>query len=247
MTITATNPLSGFANSPGAGSGYGSAPGRRVITVRPVTPPADVRPTERRSPTERPQETQPSQPGRRNEAPRTGTAYQTNADGDSVTLSSKTDQLSDDEQAEVTKLQARDTEVRTHEQAHVSAAGALFRGGPFYEYKTGPDGKEYAVAGRVNIDTSEGNTPEETIAKAQQIRRAALAPAEPSSTDQRVAAEASSMESKARQELAEAQASDETAPATPTTTTSTSDANRRTSNASAIRAATGELKIDMYA
>ncbi|MEM8757277.1 MAG: putative metalloprotease CJM1_0395 family protein [Planctomycetota bacterium] len=110
--------------------------------------------------------------------------------------------LTDEQAREVEQLAARDQEVRTHEQAHVAAAGALFRGGPTYTYRNGPDGNRYAVAGKVQIDTSEGNTPEETIQKAAQIRRAALAPAEPSSTDQAVAAKASRMEAEARAELA---------------------------------------------
>ncbi|MEM1071818.1 MAG: putative metalloprotease CJM1_0395 family protein [Planctomycetota bacterium] len=110
--------------------------------------------------------------------------------------------LTDEQAREVEELQARDAEVRAHEQAHVAAAGTLFRGGPTYTYQTGPDGKRYAVGGMVQIDTSEGATPEETIQKAAQIRRAALAPAEPSSTDQAVAANASRMEAEARAELA---------------------------------------------
>ncbi|NRA58083.1 MAG: hypothetical protein HRU13_08245, partial [Phycisphaerales bacterium] len=48
-----------------------------------------------------------------------------------------------------------------------------------------------------------GRTPEETVQKAQAIRRAALAPADPSSTDRSVAAKASRMEAAARQAIAE--------------------------------------------
>ena len=56
--------------------------------------------------------------------------------------------------------------------------------------------------GEVSIDTSPiPGDPEATIAKAQQIRRAANAPAEPSPQDRRVAAEASLMEADARAEL----------------------------------------------
>ncbi|MEO1584713.1 MAG: putative metalloprotease CJM1_0395 family protein [Planctomycetota bacterium] len=117
--------------------------------------------------------------------------------------------LDDAEQRQVEELKARDQEVRTHEQAHVAAAGPLYRGGPNYTYRTGPDGNRYAVGGNVQIDTSEGATPEETITKAQQIRRAALAPQEPSSTDRSVAAKASRMEAQARAELARSETSDE--------------------------------------
>ena len=34
-----------------------------------------------------------------------------------------------DEQAEIKKLRKRDQEVRTHEQAHIAAAGSLAKGG----------------------------------------------------------------------------------------------------------------------
>ena len=114
--------------------------------------------------------------------------------------------LSKEEQQQVAKLRARDQEVRTHEQAHVAAAGARFRGGPFYSYQQGPDGKRYAVGGSVKIDTSPGRTPEETIQRAAQIRAAALAPAEPSGADRAIAANAARMEAQARQELAAEQA-----------------------------------------
>ncbi len=156
-------------------------------------------------------------PGRVAEPTRTGTAYQTNADGDSVTLTSKLDELSEDERVQVEKLKARDAEVRTHEQAHVAAAGGLVRGGINYSYRTGPDGTRYAVGGHVNIDTSPGRTPEETIAKAQQIRAAALAPAEPSGADRAAAAKASKMEAEARAELRKQQA-EQTEPAITTST-----------------------------
>lgn len=138
--------------------------------------------------------------------PQTSTAYQTNADGDSVTLSSREGQLTDAEKRQVEKLRQRDNEVRTHEMAHVAAAGPLHRSGPHYTYTTGPDGKRYATGGHVNIDTSRGKTPEETIRKAQQVRRAALAPAEPSSTDRAVATEAARMEAEAQRELAQERA-----------------------------------------
>lgn len=124
--------------------------------------------------------------------------------------------LTDEEQQQVQKLRERDAEVRAHENAHLAAAGALARGGPNYTTKTGPDGKEYAVGGSVSIDTSPADTPEKTITKAQQIRRAALAPAEPSGQDRAVAASATKMEAQARQELSE-QRAEETNSATENT------------------------------
>ncbi len=128
---------------------------------------------------------------------------QQNADGDTYSPSSNR-KLSDEDQAKVRELKTRDTEVRAHENAHKAAAGGLARGGPNYEYKTGPDGKRYAVGGDVQIDMSPGRTPEETLAKAQRIRAAGLAPAEPSGQDRAVVAQAAQMESAARAEKAEA-------------------------------------------
>ncbi|MDT8405975.1 MAG: putative metalloprotease CJM1_0395 family protein [Methylococcales bacterium] len=111
-------------------------------------------------------------------------------------------QLSEAEQQQVQKLAARDREVRTHEQAHLSASGGLAMGGASFSFQTGPDGQRYAVGGEVSIDTSEvPGDPRATLQKADTIRRAALAPAQPSSQDFRVAAKASQMAARARQEL----------------------------------------------
>ena len=109
------------------------------------------------------------------------------------------------EQQQLTKLKQRDAEVRAHEQAHASLGGQ-YAGSPQYEYETGPDGKEYAVGGEVSIDISEASTPEETIRKAQQVKAAALAPAEPSAQDLRVATEATQIALEARNEIANTKA-----------------------------------------
>ena len=111
-------------------------------------------------------------------------------------------QLSKEERAMVAKLEARDREVRAHEMAHIAAGGGIVRGGPSYTFQTGPDGKRYAIGGEVQIDTSPGKTPQETLEKAQKIRAAALAPAQPSSTDLAVAADAAQMAAEAQQEIA---------------------------------------------
>jgi hypothetical protein len=112
-------------------------------------------------------------------------------------------ELTEEEQKVVEKLKQRDSEVKAHEQAHLAAAGGLAKGGPSYTYQVGPDGKQYAIGGEVQIDTSPGSTPEETIAKMQQVRRAALAPAQPSGQDISVANGAAKMEAEARAQLRE--------------------------------------------
>ena len=109
-------------------------------------------------------------------------------------------ELSREEQRIVAELQAADTNVRAHEAAHMAAGGGLTSPAS-YTYERGPDNKMYAVAGEVGISTSEGNTPQESLNKAQTIRRAALAPADPSPQDLKVAAQAASMEMNARAEI----------------------------------------------
>ena len=124
---------------------------------------------------------------------------------DSLELSSEVQQLLEltpEEEQQVDELKQRDREVRTHEQAHLAAAGPHALGGPTYDFQNGPDGRSYAVGGEVQIDTSpvEGD-PEATIRKAQTIRAASLSPAEPSAQDRAVAAAATQMEAHAQREL----------------------------------------------
>lgn len=111
--------------------------------------------------------------------------------------------LTPEQQAQVAKLQARDREVRAHEQAHLAAAGGLARGGATFTTTVGPDGKRYATGGEVSLDTSPvPNNPAATLAKARQIQAAANAPADPSGPDRAVAAAAARMAAQASQALA---------------------------------------------
>lgn len=112
-------------------------------------------------------------------------------------------ELTLEQQQLVQQLVQTDRKVRSHEQAHLSVAADLVRGGATFTYQTGPDRRQYAVSGEVSIDVSPARTPADTITKAQRIRAAALAPADPSAQDNRVAALASRMEFDARVALAE--------------------------------------------
>lgn len=95
------------------------------------------------------------------------------------------------EQQRIQELKDRDTEVRIHEQAHASVGGQ-YAGSPSYTFEQGPDGVQYAVAGEVPIDVAPvSGDPEATIDKMQQVRAAALAPAEPSGADKAIASLAS--------------------------------------------------------
>ncbi len=99
--------------------------------------------------------------------------------------------LSEAEEKIVKELQKRDREVRAHESAHQRTAGQYATGGAQFKYKFGPDGKRYAVSGEVKLDVSAiKGDPEATISKMETIARAALAPADPSAQDRRIANEA---------------------------------------------------------
>lgn len=134
-------------------------------------------------------------------------------DEDATTVSESEDpngagQLSEEEQQQVSELADRDREVRAHEQAHKSVGGS-HAGAMSLEYQQGPDGQRYAVGGEVSIDISTSDDPSKTIAKMQQVRSAAMAPAQPSAQDYKVASQASQQEAQARAELNSSDSSEE--------------------------------------
>ena len=103
--------------------------------------------------------------------------------------------------AQIRQLKSRDAEVKAHEAAHAAVGGQL-AGSPSYSFQRGPDGVRYAVGGEVPIDVSKvPGDPQATLEKMQLVQRAALAPAEPSSQDRRVAALAAQQAAEARAEL----------------------------------------------
>ncbi|MDP2903248.1 MAG: putative metalloprotease CJM1_0395 family protein [Methylovulum sp.] len=111
-------------------------------------------------------------------------------------------QLSETDQKIIQQLKKRDTEVRAHELAHLAAAGGIARSGANFSYQQGPDGVQYAVGGEVNIDTSAvAGNPAATLRKADIIKSAAMAPAQPSAQDLQVASSATAMAAKAVAEL----------------------------------------------
>ena len=136
------------------------------------------------------------------QARRSNTSSPTASNDQSPDKSSSPDtELTPAEQKMVQELRQRDQEVKTHEMAHLASAGQHARGGPTYTYQQGPDGRRYAVGGEVPIDISKEKTPEATLEKMRAVKRAALAPAEPSPADRSIAAAASALESEAHREL----------------------------------------------
>jgi hypothetical protein len=123
-------------------------------------------------------------------------------DNANLTDNKKTGELSESDLKVISELKQRDAEVKAHEAAHMAAAGSIATGGASFEYQQGPDGVQYAIGGEVNIDTSSvPGDPAATLRKADTIRRAALAPAEPSGPDIQVAASATAMAAQAQAEL----------------------------------------------
>lgn len=146
------------------------------------------------------------------------------------------------EQLLIAELASRDQEVRAHEQAH-AAVGGSHAGAPSYTYSRGPDGKRYAVGGEVSIDVAAvPNDPEATLAKMEIVVRAALAPAEPSAQDLRVAAQAQAQMVEARAELARIRSEQPAATqAQRSETSATDDATQ-----SALPAPVSSPDLDLY-
>lgn len=91
--------------------------------------------------------------------------------------------LNTSEQAELARLQQRDAQVRQEEKAHAAAAGDL--AGPInYIYQVGPDGRQYAVGGTVQISgqTVTGD-PAEAARLGNRVANAAMAAHNPSAQD----------------------------------------------------------------
>lgn len=110
-------------------------------------------------------------------------------------------ELTPAERRQVSELQQIDRTVRAHEQAHISAGRGVVTSGANFTYTYGPDGKTYAVAGEVGIDTSPERKPEANIDKGIRIQAAALAPRDPSPQDYQVAAVGSRLEGQGRSDL----------------------------------------------
>ncbi|MFC1583907.1 putative metalloprotease CJM1_0395 family protein, partial [Candidatus Neomarinimicrobiota bacterium] len=146
-------------------------------------------------------------PGRTDETNERGKPDSASSDpaasaSDSTTKNLDSTDLTPEEKEQVRELREQDTRVRRHEQAHVTAGGRYIKSRAQFQFELGPDGKLYAVSGEVQIDTSKvPDDPEATVLKAQTVRRAALAPSDPSAQDRSVASEANRMEFEARMEI----------------------------------------------
>jgi hypothetical protein len=96
-------------------------------------------------------------------------------------------QLSPEEKRTIAELQQRDREVRNEEQRHAATAGQ-FGGQPQYVFKRGPDGKMYAVEGKVPINVTVSGTREDQEKALRRVQAAAVSVQSPSSGDTRTVA-----------------------------------------------------------
>lgn len=119
-----------------------------------------------------------------------------------VKLEQQQEQQESIDRKEIMELAARDREVKAHEQAH-AAAGGQYAGAPSYQYERGPNGVSYAVSGEVAISAPANTNSEQALQAAEQVRRAALAPAQPSAQDISVAAQASKTAASIRADMSQ--------------------------------------------
>lgn len=111
------------------------------------------------------------------------------------------------EEESLAKLQEQDRLLRQLEAAQLASAGPYVKGVPILSYETGPDGRRYVTAVKVPFDTSPAASPEESLRKAQAIRRAASAAADPAAQDPSAIAAATMLALQAQKELAQQQES----------------------------------------
>jgi len=98
----------------------------------------------------------------------------------------KEDELTPEAKKQVEELKQIERKVEAHEQAHKSVGGQ-FAGSMSYSYTQGPDGRRYKTGGEVSISIPSDDDPQKLIAQLMQVKRAALAPADPSPQDIKVA------------------------------------------------------------
>lgn len=120
--------------------------------------------------------------------------------GTTTSEQGKSDQL--EVKAEIKELELSEKEVVVHEQAHKAVGGHV----------TGPDDKRYINGGEVSIHVKEESRPEETLKILEKVKATALAPANPSPQDLRVAASATAQIQQTRAEMTKQNVEEEIAP-----------------------------------
>ncbi|WP_374367790.1 putative metalloprotease CJM1_0395 family protein [Dongia sp.] len=91
-------------------------------------------------------------------------------------------QLSPEEKRIIAELQQRDRAVRNEEERHAATAGQ-YAGEPQYTFRRGPDGKMYAVEGKVPIRLGSAASGEDQEKALRRVQAAAVSVQSPSSGD----------------------------------------------------------------
>lgn len=115
-------------------------------------------------------------------------------------VASKNSELDARQRAEVERLKVTDRLVRQREEAQGRLAYDMWDGRPKYDVVRGPDGREYAVDGRLQIDDRE-QSPEDKLRRARLIKLAALIDVPPSPEGHKQAIEAFAEEAEALREI----------------------------------------------
>lgn len=93
----------------------------------------------------------------------------------------------------INSLASIERTVINHELAHMSP-GSPHKSTANYEYIKGPDGSSFIVSGGVSIDMEASGSSDKVIEKMQDIKKAALSPANPSFQDFVIAGKAIAIE-----------------------------------------------------
>ena len=122
---------------------------------------------------------------------------------------------------ELEQFRALDAEVRTKEGNHQRLAEP-YAGSSQFQYRVGPDGQRYAVAGSTPVDTQPvPGDPKATLRKMEVLQQAAEAPPSASDANRQLALLTAQRADQARAELAARRYADaqRLAPARPKTST----------------------------
>lgn len=96
------------------------------------------------------------------------------------------------------RLKNRDAHVKAHEASHAGSGGVMTIGAPSYTYQIGPDGKPYAIGGKVTLASRPASNPRMAELHARSLKNASLSVDDPSPQDLAAASSAEAMAREAR-------------------------------------------------
>jgi hypothetical protein len=120
-------------------------------------------------------------------------------------LSGEVRELTPQDEAVIRNLKRLERDLMTREMEQSQAGGGV-SGTARHLVETGPDGERYVTDGETSPSLVHGGTPEQQLARARAVRRAALAPSTPSTRDLAVASEARRLERRAEVKVDQASA-----------------------------------------